>query len=126
MWCTDGDMYEGTTILKFEERPIVRDAFDSKKISIWLVELEVDDSYINDEGIEIVIESHFVSRLKELKPIAEGTGINNKGEFSVGGKEEFGKIRLTAISTADMSKKKDVIVEIQSSSEIEPPEPGEV
>jgi hypothetical protein len=116
MWCTNGDSYPETGTLKFEKRPIERIP-GSKDIYIWKKEIVIDDSYINDEGIEIATESHFESVKKKLEPMVNGTGFKD-GTFTVSGLEVFGKFRLTATAKNSIMKK-EIIVEVDSSTDID-------
>jgi hypothetical protein len=63
------------------------------------------------------------NELKILKPVTGTTEIDATGKFTVDALETFGKFRLTAVSTADTTIKKEVVVQIDTSSEIgiEPP-----
>jgi hypothetical protein len=116
MWCTDGDFYPGTTILKFEQRPIERIP-GSKEIIIWKKEIATDASYFDEEGIEIVTESHFESVKKKLEPMVTGTGFED-GTFTVSGLEVFGKFKLSA-TAIDSTTKKEIIVEVDSSTDVD-------
>jgi hypothetical protein len=88
----------------YEKRLIERTP-GSKEVTIW---------NINGGG---------ENEQKTLVPKTGTTGIDATGKFTVDGQETFGKFMLTAVSTADTTIKKEVVVQIDTSSEIgiEPP-----
>jgi len=55
---------------------------------------------------------------KTLVPITGTTEIDETGKFIVDGLETFGKFRLTAVLTADTTMKKEVFIQIDTSSDI--------
>jgi hypothetical protein len=96
-WVKTGEFTSLATI--YEKMPIERIP-NSKEVIIWVT---------NDED---------ENEQKTLKPAAGTTGIDQAGKFIVDGQEIFGKFTLTATSTANSAVKKEIILQVDSSSDI--------
>jgi len=100
-WVKTGELTELASV--YEKKPIERIP-GSKEIIIWVTDYN-DEGDIDNKQITLV-------------PVTGTTGIDATGKFTVDGLETFGKFRLTAVSITDTTRKKDVVVQIDSSSQI--------
>ncbi|MDR2701545.1 MAG: hypothetical protein LBB72_03855 [Spirochaetaceae bacterium] len=85
--------------LIYEPKPVERIP-GSREIKVWFT----DDAGENEQ--------------KTLKPAAGTTGIDQDGKLTVNGQELFGKFRLTVVSSANSTVKKEIIIQVDSSSDI--------
>jgi hypothetical protein len=105
-WVKTGEITEFASI--YEKKPIERIS-GSKEVKIWVTDYD-DEGEIVNEQITLI-------------PTTGATEIDATGMFTVDSLETFGKFKLTVVSTADTTIKKEVTVQIDSSSQIgiEPP-----
>jgi len=102
-WVSTGNKTSNGSLI-YEQKPIERGP-GPNEVTIW---------FTNEDGN---------NEQKTLIPITGTTGIDADGKFTVDGQETFGKFRLTATPTADSSKTKTAVVQIDSSSEFGGGEP---
>jgi len=105
-WIKTGELTELASV--YEKKPVERIP-GSKKVKIWVTNYDDEGNIVNEQIT--------------LEPTTGTTEIDETGKFTVDGLETFGKFKLTVVSTVDTTMKKEVVVQIDSSSQIgvEPP-----